>query len=30
VRRMTIQSTLKKPFTTVDDGLTGLGGHLRL
>ena len=26
---MTIQSTLKKPFTTVDDGLTGLGGQLR-
>jgi hypothetical protein len=26
---MTIQSTLRKPFTTVDDGLTGLGGQLR-
>src|SRR5690348_975100 len=26
---MTVQSTLKKPFKTVDDGLTGLGGQLR-
>jgi len=26
---MTVQATLKKPFTTVDDGLTGLGGQLR-
>jgi phospholipid/cholesterol/gamma-HCH transport system permease protein len=26
---VTIQSTLKRPFTTVDDGLTGLGGQLR-